>query len=195
MKTNFIAHRETAEPNSWNAHASGQGAPQLRVNVLATTEKATVAALRAATGLAANLSAQITFIAAEVVPWQFPLENPPVAVPFLEQKLCRLIYGAGIVGDEVRIQLYLCRDERQVLERILRPHSLIVLGGRDHWWSRQERKLRAFLTGLGHQVIFVSVEKSKRLARTPVPLFTVPSVKRFVFHSLQQRNELKRVHK
>jgi hypothetical protein len=101
MKDNLTERRDAVHASRWYVPASRQGAPQLKVNVLATTEKATIAALRTATGLAANLGAEITIISAQVVPWQVPLENPPVAVALLKQKLCRLVYGAGIVGEEV----------------------------------------------------------------------------------------------
>jgi hypothetical protein len=195
MEDNLTERRDAVHASGWHVPASGQGAPQLKVNVLVTTEKATIAALRTATGLAANLGAEITIISAQVVPWQVPLENPPVAVALLKQKLCRLVYGAGIVGDEVRIQLYLCRDGRHVLQHILRPHSLIVLGGSDHWWSRRERNLTTFLARLGHQVIFVRVRKSEQLDHTPLPVRMVPSLNSFAFHSLEQQNELRRVHK
>ena len=154
MKNNYS---ETAQAGNWSPPEIIPDAPQLRLNVLATTEKATVTALRSAAGLAANLGAQITLISVEIVPWQFPLEKPPVAVALLEQKLYCLVYRAGIIGEEVRIQLCLCRDSHQGLRRILPPHSIVVLAGSEHWWSRREHDLKDFLTALGHQVIFVEL--------------------------------------
>lgn len=195
MKDTLIEHRETAHASMWSAPINGPATPQLRLNVLATSERATVAALRAASGLAANLRAHITLTAIEVVPWQFPLEKPPVAIAFLEQKLCRLVCEAGIVGEEVRIRLYLCRDERQGLGKALRPHSLIVLGGADHWWSRRERTLHRFLTDLGHQVIFVTLDESDKANEAPTPARTISSLKSFAFHGGMQHTDLGRGHK
>lgn len=127
---------------------------KMRVVVIATTPKSTVAALRTATCLATDLGAQITLLATESVPRQFPLQKPPVPVAFLERKLCGLIYEAGIMGKEVLIQLYLCRHQCEGLRTILRPHSLVIIGGHNGWWSRRERNLKEFLTSLGHRVIF-----------------------------------------
>jgi len=165
MKDNLIEYSETAQARNWSPPEIIPDPPQFRLNVLATTEKATVAALRSAARLAANLGAQITLISLEIVPWQFPLEKPPVAVALLEQKLYCLVYRAGIIGEEVRIQLCLCRDSHQGLQRILQPHSIVVLAESEHWWSRREHDLKDFLTALGHKVIFVEFGSSNASER------------------------------
>jgi nucleotide-binding universal stress UspA family protein len=156
---------EFAHASGGTANGAGRDAPQLRVNVLATTETRTIAALRTAADLAASLGAQITLIAIEVVPWQLPLQRPPVPVAFLERKLYRLVCEAGIVGEEVRIQLCLCRDQRDTLRKVVRPHSLVVIGGQNRWWLRRERNLGKFLSGLGHQVIFAGTAPRTRFQR------------------------------
>ena len=157
--------RELAHASSGTTNGAGRDAPQLRVNVIATTEIRTIAALRTAAGLAANLGAQITLIAVEIVPWQLPLHRPPVPVVFLERKLCGLVCEAGILGEEVRIQLCLCRDQPETLRKVVRPHSLVVIGGQNRWWLRRERNLEKFLTSLGHQVIFAEATPRIRLHR------------------------------
>jgi hypothetical protein len=124
----------------------------MRVVVITTTPKSTVAALRTAARLAADLGAQITLISIESVPWECPLQEPPVPVPSLKRKLYALIYEAGILKQEVLIQLCLCRYPSESLRAILRPNSLIVLGGRNHWWSRRERDLKTFLMSFGQEV-------------------------------------------
>ena len=157
--------RELAWVSSGNSNGAGRDAPQMRVNVIATTETRPIAALRAAADLAASLGAQITLIAIEVVPWQLPLQRPPVPVAFLERKLYRLVCEAGIVEEEVRIQLCLCRYQRDTLCKVVRPHSLVVIGGQNRWWLRRERNLDKFLTSLGHQVIFAEARPRTRLHR------------------------------
>jgi len=147
------------------AIGAGRDAPRLRVNVIATTEARTIAALRTAAGLATNLGAQITLIAVEIVPWHLSLHRPPVPVVFLERKLCGLVCKAGIVEEEVRIQLCLCRDQHDTLRKVVRPHSLVVTGGQNRWWSRRGRNLGKFLSGLGHQVIFAEAAPRTRLQR------------------------------
>jgi hypothetical protein len=125
---------------------------KMRVVVIATTPKGTVAALRTVARLAADLGAQITLISIESVPWECSLQEPPVPVPCLKRKLYGLIYEAGILKEEVLIQLCLCRYPSESLRAILRPNSLVVLGARNHWWSRRERGLKKFLMSIGHEV-------------------------------------------
>lgn len=125
---------------------------KMRVVVITTTRKGTVAALRTAARLAADLGAQITLISIESVAWEFPLQEPPVSVRSLKRKLYKLIYEAKILNEEVLIQLCLCRYPFDSLRAILRPNSLVVLGGRNHWWSRRERDLKTFLMSIGHEV-------------------------------------------
>jgi hypothetical protein len=158
MNANLIQRSEVAHASSGPSIAAGRGAAQLRVNVIATTEKGMIAALRIAASLAAELGAQITLIRIEVVPRQLPLQRPSVPVAFLERRLYRLVCETGIVEEEVRIQLCLCRDQRDTLRRILQSHSLVVVGGQKRWWLRQERSLEKFLTSRGHQVIFVGLD-------------------------------------
>ena len=109
MNGNVLQHSDVARDSSATSIAASVGGPRLRVNVIATTEKGTIAALRTAAGLAADLGAQITLIGIEVVPRQLPLQRPPVPVAFLERKLYSLVHEAGILEKEVRIQLCLCR--------------------------------------------------------------------------------------
>jgi hypothetical protein len=134
--------------------------------VIATTNKATVRALRTATCLAVNLGAQIALIAVEVVPSSYLLHQPPVPVSLLERRLCGLVYEAGIFEKDIRIQLCLCCDQRTGLQRILQPHSLVVLGGHEHWWSRRDRNLKELLIGCGHQVIAAEVGPGSELGYT-----------------------------
>lgn len=114
---------------------------KMRVVVIATTPRNTVSALRAASGLAADLGAHVTLLAMEQVPLQFPLQEPPVSIDFLERKLHGLVCEANILGAEVLIQLCLCRSPRESLAAILPPHSLILIGRRKHWWEMRERNL------------------------------------------------------
>jgi hypothetical protein len=60
---------------------------------------------------------------------------------------------------EIRVQLYLCRDPLQTLKTVLRPHSLIVVGGRKHWWPVRERTLVRRLRNSGHEVIFAEANR------------------------------------
>ena len=137
----------------------------LHVTVVFTTRQGTKAALRVAGSLAKDLGARIRLVVAEVVPFQLPLDRPPIAVDFLERQLCELVCASNIREGEVLIQLLLCRDEYECLRRMLPRRSLVVIGGEEHWWSRRTRKLERFLRHLGHHVIFISSSPTKAFWR------------------------------
>ncbi len=89
----------------------------------------------------------------ELVPPQYPLEKPLFPVELLERRAARLLCAAGIPEDAVTTQVWFCRDRNQCLRQVLGPHSLVVIGGRWHWWSRNDWKLEKWLSARGHRVI------------------------------------------
>jgi len=154
---------QSADQNAGFEHACGRvgctsksGSLNLCVTVVHTTAEATIAALRTAARLAAGLGAQLVLLSAEEIPLQLALDRLPVPVELLERQLQGFVHASGIRGHEVAIQLLLCRDKYSSLPRALRPGSLVMIGESKRWWSRQNRKLRQFLKGLGHQVVSVT---------------------------------------
>ena len=127
----------------------------LDVVVVRTMEEGTLAALKAAGTLAKNLNARIGLAVIEIVPFKLPLDRPHVPVGFLKRQQCSLLSQAGIEAEEVRIQICLCRDRNYTLARLLAPRSLVLIGGKRRWYSRQDRKLEKQISRLGHHVIFV----------------------------------------
>jgi len=149
------------EPSRTGCRAeSDSDRPNLRVTVVATSDRGTLAALRTAGKLAANLGACVALLKTQVVPFPLPLERPPVSTNFRGRQLYGLMREAGIEAEEVTIQLCLCRDRNETLRRILRPNSLVVIGGPERWWRRSERALERYLNRLGHQVVFVDPDAS-----------------------------------
>ena len=128
---------------------------RLNVFVLFTSVEATLAALKQAGHLAAELGGRIILVALQVVPYPLPLTKPPVGIDWNERRL-RLIAGESRV--ETAVHVCLCRDARQTLESVLGPHSLVVLGGRKHWWPTRESKLARRLRRAGHEVILIEME-------------------------------------
>jgi hypothetical protein len=123
----------------------------LSVTVVFTSLGATLAALNRAGGLAKSLGARITLIVPQVVPYPLPLANPPVPLEFQERRF-REIAAASAVA--IQVQLFLCRDGLETLKKVLRPHSLIVIGGRNRPWPTREKGLARKLRHAGHDVIF-----------------------------------------
>lgn len=119
-----------------------------------TSVGATTAALKKAGRLAENLGATITLVVPQVVPYPLPLTSPPVLLDFQERRFRQIAADSRV---EIRVQLYLCRDELETLKTVLRPHSLVVLGGRRRWWPTREQKLARRLQS-DHEVVFTETE-------------------------------------
>jgi hypothetical protein len=128
---------------------------RLQVKVLYTTHAGTVAALKVATRLAANLGDRPKVLMLYAVPYTLPLEKPGVPTGFLEERIRALAEEAPM---DVTAQVYLCREPRRSLREILRPHSLIVIGGRKRWWPTREHRWARMLRKDGHEVILVDCD-------------------------------------
>jgi hypothetical protein len=127
----------------------------LSVAVIFTSVDSTMAALRKAGSLAENLGAQITLMVPQIVPYPLPLTSPPVLLEFQESRFENIASQSPV---EIRVQLYLCRDGVETLKRILKPHSLVVIGGRKRFWPTREKGLLRKLRRAGHEVIFAETE-------------------------------------
>jgi len=124
--------------------------PQLNIDVVFTSVEATLMALKKAAELANRLAARITLVVPQVVPYPLPLESPPVLLDWNERRL-RVIAEESPV--ETTVQIYLCRDRLQTLCKVLKPHSVVVLGGFQRWWPTAESRLARHLRRAGHEVI------------------------------------------
>src|SRR5262245_39134380 len=103
----------------------------LKVTVVFTSVGATIAALRKAGSLAESLGARITLVVPQVVPYPLPLANPPVSLEFQERRFREIAEASPV---EIQVHLYLCRDGLETLKQVLKPHSLVVIGGPDRPW-------------------------------------------------------------
>jgi hypothetical protein len=129
--------------------------PQLEVNVVYTRLPGAAVTLHTASGLARGLGARVTVHVPQVIPYPLELKAPPVSVPFAEQQLLALV---GEQPVETSIQMYLCRDLTETIRRVLKPDSVVVIGGRKRWWPTPEKKLAAILRRDGHRVILTHAD-------------------------------------
>ena len=127
----------------------------LNVVVVCSSMEATRAALRKAGTLASQLNAQITLVVPQTVPYPLPLTSPPVLLDFAERRLRDLANESPVT---VVIRIYLCRDRFETLDTVLKPRSLVVLGGRKRWWPTAEKALARRLRHKGHEVILTETE-------------------------------------
>lgn len=131
---------------------------QLVIHVIYTSPRRTLDALNVAIRLATGLEATIHLLYAQQVPLAFPIDRPPVDVNFTKSLLLDLAHRAAQRGIEVQVQIYLCRDKFQAVLEVLRPHSLIVVGGKDHWWPRADQRMIRILAEKGHHIVLASSE-------------------------------------
>ena len=129
--------------------------PELEVNVVYTRLPGAAETLHAASGLARGLGARVTVHVPQVIPYPLELKAPPVSVQFAEQQLLAL---AGEQPVETTIQMYLCRDLTETIRRVLKPDSVVVIGGRKRWWPTPEQRLAAILRRDGHHVILTHAD-------------------------------------
>ena len=128
---------------------------KLNISVVFTSVEATLAALREAANLASRLGARITLLVPQIVPYPLPLSSPPVLLDWSEKRF-GLIANASPV--ETAVNLYLCRDRRETVAKVLKPHSLVVIGGLRRWWPTPESRLARNLRKAGHEVILTETE-------------------------------------
>src|SRR3984885_5180006 len=128
---------------------------QLNIAVVFTSVESTLAALKEAGRLASSLSARITLVVPQVVPYPLPLETPPVLVEFNENRF-RVMASESPV--ETSVQVYLCRDRFETLRSVVKPGSIVVLGGRKRWWPSKDERLARQLRRAGYEVLFKETE-------------------------------------
>ena len=132
-------------------HALEERESGLSVAVVFTSVDATVAALKRAGTLAESLGAHITLVVPQVVPYALPLTSPPVLLEFQEKRFREIAAESPV---DITVRLYLCRDDMEVLKKVLRPHSLVVVGGKKRFWPTPAKRLARRLQKAGHEVIF-----------------------------------------
>lgn len=127
---------------------------RLEVCVIYTDPPGTSAALQMADELGQKLGGRIELLMPYEVPYTLPLSRPAVPVGFLEGQIRNLLRKTRL---EVAARIYLCRDKRRALELLLRPHSLIAVGGKKRWWPTPAQKLARDLQRYGHHVVFAEL--------------------------------------
>ena len=129
--------------------------PELEVNVVYTRLPGAAETMQTASGLARGLGARLTVHVAKIIPYPLELKAPPVSILFAEQQLLAF---AGEQPVETNIQMYLCRDLTETIRRVLKPDSVVIIGGRKRWWPTAEKKLAAILRRDGHHVILTHAD-------------------------------------
>ncbi len=151
----LVNFRPAVTRKNWRMDCGVAGYDNTFVAVLYTSVHSTLAALREAGNLASHLGARITLMVPEAVPYAVSLETPPVLVEFNEHRFRVLANQSSV---ETNVQIYLCRDRFAALQSVLKPGSIVILGGRKRWWPTRDERLARDLRGAGYEVIFKETE-------------------------------------
>jgi len=155
LRENRIGSAAIPETYTPERPVTGEFESRLNISVVFTTVDATLAALRAAATMANRLHARITLVVPEVVPFHLPLNEPPVVHDWNEKRF-RVLAAESPV--ETTVRFYLCRDRDETLAAVLKPHSVVVIGGKKRWWPTAENRMANRLRKLGHEVVLTETE-------------------------------------
>jgi len=138
---------------------TGSPQPKLQINVVFTSTRHTPSALAAAARYARDLDAQIHFLVIQAVPVHYSsLSYPPVSLQFVQERARRMALACA-EDIEIRVQVYLCGDSTQCILRVLKPHSVVIIGGSKRWWRTHEDRLAAVLRSNGHRTVLIDGRK------------------------------------
>ena len=135
-----------------SAPGTDQDEGKLEIAVLFTSAKATLAAIETAATLTKGLDGPLSLIGAQTVPYPLPLEKPPVSLTFNRQRLLEVAAHSPV---EMSVHLCVCRCRCAALLSLLRPGSMLLIGGRKTWWPTWERKLAKELRRDGLDVVLL----------------------------------------
>jgi hypothetical protein len=130
---------------------------RLTVVVPFTTPELTKVALSHAVTLSTDLNAAIRLIETEVVPVQYPLDEPPISREFSANRLSEIAAAAGI---HPRGEIIYTRDFMACFRRKVHIGSLIVIAEGMSWWPTAEKKLARKLLKAGYDVVLVRAHGS-----------------------------------
>ena len=123
-------------------------AGKLEITVIFTNIPDTLCATRKAASLAADLGAELRIIVPQVA------RNAVSRIQPGNGDSHHLRTIAGHHKITTRIDIRYCRNRSQMLQEQLPPGSIVVLGGKRHWWQTAESRLAQRLRSAGHTVLF-----------------------------------------
>ena len=84
---------------------------------------------------------------------------------FLARLLREIVERFGSAARQYVLHIYVCRSRIDTLLRVLRPSSLVVIGGRRRIWPTAETRLSKAVAAAGHSVAFVDLKACQAEAR------------------------------
>ncbi len=126
--------------------------------VLFTTADATLAALRVAAALAQPLHSTIRLIDFRVVPVGAPVDAPTGRSPIEIDGFLDRVRAEGI---PLHVNVYVCRNMASACSLVFKPNSMVLIGGRRHWWTTRAERWRRMLERRGHFVLLIERDNDR----------------------------------
>ena len=125
------------------------------VFVIFTSGFRTLKALEEAGRLAGQIGGHIVIVAAQVVPYILPLNEPPVSMQFILERFSEIIARSHV---DASIAVYACRNRLEALKKILTPGTPVLIGVNRGWWPAGDIRLARNLRRAGYAVLTVETE-------------------------------------
>ena len=87
----------------------------------------------------------------QVVPYPLPLSEPQINPEFTGDRIRAMLSQ----HPGVDVEVCLCHEKLNAPLAVLKPHSLILIGGRTRFWPTEENRIARDLRRRGHEVVFV----------------------------------------
>jgi hypothetical protein len=146
LESNPIAHGVRAAKGGASTH---RFTGKLEIIVIFTNIPDTLCATKTAASLAGGLGAELRIIVPQVARNAVQQFQPDRNV-----RLHHLRTLAGHHKITTRIDIRYCENRSRMLQEQLSPGSIVVLGGKRHWWQTRENRLAQSLRSAGHTVLF-----------------------------------------
>ena len=134
---------------------SGDREPAMRtdaVSVVYTTVDDTLRAARVGARLADAMGVPLHLVHFRSLPAQEDVSAPAGISPLETEEFVSRLRERGITAS---VGVYLGRDDARSIPWAIKPHSLVVVGGRRRWWPTRVGRLRRALEAAGHFVVNV----------------------------------------
>jgi hypothetical protein len=157
---NGIPEAPELEKHPWNVVVNipwlpAQTKSKVEVTVIFTTFELTRKAVKNAGALAMRAGARIAVVAAQVVRYPLPLDQPPVPYGFIFRRFEAVVEQLPV---KTEFRVFLCRDQLQCLKSILSIDSPIVMGVRKRFWPTRDERLAHKLRRAGYDVTLIERE-------------------------------------
>jgi hypothetical protein len=125
----------------------------VNIHVVATTPSGTRAALAATATFGAGLATRTTLLVPYVVPYVQESDPPAELLAFALDRFRRL---AREIGEQIEVQICVCRPHDATLAPLLSRDTTVLVGGKSRrYWPTRAQRLAADLAQNHYPVLFV----------------------------------------